>query len=71
VGKAKISIFLSLSRQVIVLLPLTLILPQFLQLNGVWTAGPSADFISSLLTGAFLIRELKKLTQKESETSWE
>lgn len=64
VGKAKISIFLSLSRQVIVLLPLIIILPQILKLDGVWIAGPSSDFIASLITGMFLIRELKKLESK-------
>ncbi|MFL0245747.1 MATE family efflux transporter [Candidatus Clostridium stratigraminis] len=61
VGKAKISILLSLSRQVIVLLPLLLILPKFLNLTGVWMAGPSADFIASLVTGLFLFRELRHL----------
>lgn len=64
VGKAKISIFLSLSRQVIVLLPLIIILPQILKLDGVWIAGPSSDFIASLITGMFLIRELRKLENK-------
>lgn len=64
VGKAKISIFLSLSRQVIVLLPLIIILPQILKLDGVWIAGPSSDFIASLITGMFLMRELKKLENK-------
>ena len=61
VGKAKISIFLSLSRQVIILLPLLLILPRFLKLTGVWVAGPTADFLSCLLTGIFLFRELRHL----------
>lgn len=64
VGKAKISIFLSLSRQVIVLLPLIIILPQILKLDGVWIAGPSSDFIASIITGMFLIRELRKLESK-------
>lgn len=66
VGKAKISIFLSLSRQVIILLPLILTLPHFFKLDGVWSAGPAADFLSSLLTGAFLFRELKKLSEKKN-----
>lgn len=64
VGKAKIAIFLSLSRQVIILLPLLLILPQFFKLDGVWMAGPVADFIASLITGIFLFSELKKLEEK-------
>lgn len=61
VGKAKISIFLSLSRQVIVLLPLLIILPQFLHLTGVWMAGPTADFLSSLIAALLLYRELRHL----------
>lgn len=61
IGKAKISIFLSLSRQIIILLPLLLILPGFLKLMGVWVAGPSADLLSSVITGIFLFRELRHL----------
>lgn len=61
VGKAKISIFLSLARQVIVLLPLLLILPRFLNLTGVWMAGPAADFVASLITALFLFKELRHL----------
>jgi putative MATE family efflux protein len=64
VGKAKISIFLSLSRQVIVLLPLILVLPQIFKLDGVWMAGPSSDFIASFITAIFLIREIRKLRSK-------
>lgn len=66
VGKAKISIFLSLLRQVVVLLPLVLILPRILQLNGVWIAGPTADFIASIMTGIFLLIELRQLNEKHA-----
>ncbi|MCT8977806.1 MATE family efflux transporter [Clostridium sp. CX1] len=65
VGKAKVSVFLSLSRQVIMLLPLLLILPNFLKLNGVWISGPAADALSSILTGVFLFKELKRLGNAE------
>jgi putative MATE family efflux protein len=61
VGKAKISIFLSLSRQVIFLIPLLLMLPRLLKLHGVWMAGPASDFLASVVTAVFLLRELKKL----------
>lgn len=40
IGKVKISIFLSLSRQLLILIPLLAILPLFFQLNGVWYALP-------------------------------
>lgn len=61
IGKAKISIFLSLSRQVIILLPLILVLPRFFQLDGVWLSSPISDITSSLITAVFLFWELKKL----------
>lgn len=61
VGKPKYSIFLSLSRQVIILIPMLLILPGIFKLDGVWMAGPISDFLSSLVTGIFLIIEMRKL----------
>ncbi len=61
VGKAGHAIFLSMSRQVIVLIPAILILPHFFGLQGIWFAGPVADFISSLVTGVYLWVELRKL----------
>lgn len=68
VGKSIISIFLSLTRQVIVLLPLLLILPRYLHLTGVWMAGPTADFISSLITAIFIYRELRHLGKASLKT---
>ena len=50
IGKAKISIFLSLTRQLIFLLPGLIILPLFFQVNGIWYAIPLSDLLSSLLT---------------------
>ncbi len=61
VGKAPKSMFLSLLRQVIVLIPMLLILPQFWGLYGVWMAGPVADFIATLTTAGFLIYEMRQL----------
>jgi putative MATE family efflux protein len=68
VGKAKHSMFLSLSRQVIILLPMVLILPRFFALNGVWAAGPTADFLSSLITGVFLFIEVKHLNKSHAQS---
>lgn len=67
IGKAKISIFLSLSRQVIILLPLLLILPNVFKLKGIWAAGPTSDFLSSIVTAVFLLREVRHLENSESE----
>ncbi|KYH34337.1 multidrug export protein MepA [Clostridium tepidiprofundi DSM 19306] len=64
IGKATIAMILSLARQVIVLIPLLLILPQILKLDGIWISGPISDFISSLITLVLIYRELKKLNKK-------
>lgn len=71
VGKPKHSMFLSLSRQVIILIPLLLILPGILRLDGVWIAGPASDFLSSLLTAFFIIREMKNLNKMHIESNAE
>lgn len=61
VGKAGYAIVLSLSRQVIILIPLILFLPGVLGLNGAWLASPIADFIAAVMTGIFLMKEIRKL----------
>lgn len=61
VGKPNHSMFLSLSRQVIILMPLLFILPPIFKLNGVWLAGPASDVISSIIAAIFLYREMKHL----------
>ena len=68
IGKAKISIFLGLLRQVILLIPLYLILPKFLGLTGVWLAGPISDAIAALITGLMLYKELKKLNKAHEDS---
>lgn len=57
----KASILSSL-RQLILLIPLILILPRFLGLDGILYAGPIADFTSALVVGLFIIYEMKKLS---------
>lgn len=72
IGKAKISMFLSLLRQVIILIPMLLILPKFFGLTGVWIAGPISDAVASLITAFFVAKEfrnLNKLKQCEKELS--
>ncbi len=64
IGKAKISIFLSLSRQLIFLVPLLAILPKHMGLNGVWLAMPLSDAIAAIMAYAmlwFYIKRLKNL----------
>ncbi|AOY74929.1 MATE family efflux transporter [Clostridium formicaceticum] len=61
IGKPKQAAFLTLSRQVIFLIPALLILPKIFGLDGVLMAGPLADLLSSILTGIWIIVELKNL----------
>ncbi|WP_430811810.1 MULTISPECIES: MATE family efflux transporter [unclassified Carboxylicivirga] len=62
-GKAGLAALISLLRQVIVLIPVLIILPKHIGLDGVWLASPIADTVSALITGLFLMRELKRLNR--------
>lgn len=61
IGKVKVSIFLSLSRQLILLLPMAYIFPLFWGLDGVWYSMPASDFGSFAMTIPMLIWYMKKL----------
>ncbi len=58
-GDAKKALLLTLSKQGFFLIPLVLILPNFLGIFGVWIAFPIADVLSTVLTGYFLKKEMK------------
>ena len=60
IGKAKVSIFLSLSRQLVFLIPFLLILPRFWGITGVWSSMPMADFISFVTTIGTLLYFVRK-----------
>jgi Na+-driven multidrug efflux pump len=64
IGRAKMSILLSLMRQVLLLVPLYFILPPVLGLDGVWAASPISDFIASVVSFAMIAREFKILDKK-------
>lgn len=59
VGKPLQATILSLSRQVLLFIPLLLILPRFWGLEGIWWAAPLADLGSTLMTTACLYYEFK------------
>ena len=61
IGKVKVSIFLSLSRQLILLLPMAYVFPMFWDLDGVWYAMPASDFGSFAMTIPILIMYMKRL----------
>ncbi len=60
IGKVKISIFLSLSRQLILLIPLLIVLPLRFNLDGVWAAVPTSDFTSAIIAGVFMLWYMRK-----------
>lgn len=64
IGKAKVSMFLSLSRQMLFLFPMLLILPPFLGVDGVWWAMPVSDTIAEVVTVAMMILYMKKFKKQ-------
>lgn len=62
-GKATLAIVLSLSRQVIFLIPLLLILPKHLGLDGIWMSFPSADSLATLVTASIIVWELHQISK--------
>ncbi|RRD02372.1 MATE family efflux transporter [Prevotella sp. OH937_COT-195] len=66
IGKAKISIFLSLSRQMIFLLPLLIILPVRMGEDGVWWALPASDATAFFTTLTILIAYIRKIKPKQA-----
>ena len=70
-GKAAISIFLAVSRQLLFLVPFLLILPRYFQLNGIWASLPSADILSCSASVIALICFLRKLKNKPEPSTAE
>lgn len=68
IGEAKKAAFLGLLRQVILLIPLLLILPNFFGLNGVWGAGALSDLISSMVAIVSLKSAFNHLNTLDKDT---
>jgi putative MATE family efflux protein len=66
IGKAKISLFLTLLRQLIILLPLLLLFSKMWGMDGIWIAAPVSDFISTCIVLVFYSIEKKKLRLLET-----
>ncbi len=60
VGKPKLSIFLSLTRQLIFLIPFLIIIPRFYGVDGVWASMAASDFIAFIVATLTLIYELRR-----------
>ena len=60
-GNAKIAVLLTLLRQVIILIPLLFILPNYFGLQGIWISMPISDLCSAIIVVFFLVSHWKKL----------
>lgn len=63
IGKATRGVFLSLTRQILFLLPLIVVLPMFFGIDGVMYAAPVADLIAAVLAVTFVVREFRHMEQ--------
>jgi Na+-driven multidrug efflux pump len=60
-GNAKIAVFLTLLRQVLILIPLLFILPDYFGLKGIWMSMPISDICSAVVVVIILTVQWKKL----------
>lgn len=66
IGMAQKAIILSLSRQVLILIPCLIILPMFWGAQGVWFSMPISDAMASLIAGAMLYKQFKQFKHHPS-----
>lgn len=64
IGKPKIGSFLALTRQILFLLPLILLFPLFLGIDGIMYAGPVADCLAAVVCFIMVYRELRNFNKK-------
>lgn len=69
IGMAGKAIFLSLSRQLLILLPCLLILPRFWGAEGVWYSMPVSDFLASVVAALMLWWQFRKFKSAAAETN--
>ncbi len=68
-GLAGKSIFLSLTRQILFLLPLIYIFSSVLGLQGVWMAYATSDIVATLVTTVMVIFQMRKINKLVRENS--
>lgn len=67
IGKPVYSAALSLSRQVVFLIPAMIIYPVFMGVEGILWAGPTADLMAFLLATALLVKNYRRLGNEDKE----
>ena len=69
IGRSRLAIFLSLTRQLLFLIPALLIIPRFLGLNGVWWSLPVSDLASVGVAVVLIISRWKLLEGTEAKAA--
>ena len=64
IGKPVRGVFLSLTRQILFLLPLLVIFPLFMGIDGIMYAGPIADFMAGVIAIYMVAKELGRKEYK-------
>ena len=67
IGKAQVSVFLSLSRQLLFLIPMLLILPREFGADGVWASMPAADVVSAFVAAAMMFAYMRKFKNQDRQ----
>ena len=70
IGKVRVSIFLSLSRQLIFLLPALAVFPLFRGVDGVWYAMPFADGFAAFIAAVIMLFNVKKFKKQHKELQY-
>jgi putative MATE family efflux protein len=66
IGKAKIAIFLSTTRQLLFLIPFLLILPNYFGTDGVWWSLPMSDGLSVLVVSVMIVKLIRELKSQSA-----
>ena len=69
IGKAARGMWISLTRQIIFLLPLLLILPVFFGMDGVFFSGPIADLTAAVMAAYMIVSEYKSITVLQADSA--
>ena len=66
IGMSKQAIFLSLTRQLIFLIPCLIVLPMWLGALGVWISMPISGLVAAIVTAVLLVRQFKKFSNEKA-----
>ncbi len=69
VGKTRPALLLGILRQFLLLIPLTIILPNFFGVIGVFIAFPVSDIIATIISAICLLKETKSLRNNNSQVN--